>query len=241
MRQKSTKGKKWPFHFPTFLSGLRMENTYISKMTRRKCWCTRSTITQFPVLSSFVFFKLFLSLPKLADIKCLGSCCHSVVQAAYCLVNLWIISGEFPLNCSSAADSSWLSSGEQAEARCSPGPALHFAWSLFPGPHQYTVRLSLCPRRSPLCSSSVILALLQTHSTDILKNSGIHPQYGFLLIIAFRLWRLHLLLTLQSHDYLHGFFFLLPSTSQWRPAIILPLISYNRLSLSLLCSYFFIF
>lgn len=114
------------------------------------------------------------------------------VQAAYCLVNLWIISGEFPLNCGNTADSSWLFCGEQTEARCSPGPALHFACSLFPGPHQCTVCPSPCPRRSPLCSSSVILALLQTHSTDILKNSGIHPQYGFLLIIAFCLWRLHL-------------------------------------------------
>ncbi|KAI3370733.1 hypothetical protein L3Q82_007277 [Scortum barcoo] len=31
---------------------------------------------------------------------------------------------------------------EQAEAECSPGPALHFAWSLCPGPHQHIVRLS---------------------------------------------------------------------------------------------------
>ena len=62
-----------------------------------------------------------------------------------------------------------------------------------------------CPACSPPCSSSVIPALLQTHWADILKNSGIHPQYGFLLIIAFCLCRLHVLLTVRSCDYLHSF------------------------------------
>lgn len=152
--------------------------------------------------------KVFLSSLKLSvESVCTNhSWYHFAIQSAYCLVNLWILSGRLPLDCSSTADSSWLSCREQAEAECSPGPALHFARSLCPGPHQHIVRLSSCPCHSPPCSSSVVPALLQTHSTDILKNSGIHPQYGFLLIIAFCLWRLHVLLTLQSHDYLHSSF-----------------------------------
>lgn len=142
------------------------------------------------------------------------------IQGAYCLVNLWILSGWFPLDTSSTADSSWLFCREQAEAECSVGLVMHFAWSLCPGPHQHRVCLSLCPCHSPPCSSSVIPALLQTHCTDILKNSGIHPQYGFLLIIAFCLWRLHVLLTLQS-PWLFAQLFL-PLCISENPAIIFP-------------------
>ncbi|KAF3854776.1 hypothetical protein F7725_022831 [Dissostichus mawsoni] len=47
-----------------------------------------------------------------------------------------------------------VTSREQAEAECSPGPALNFAWSLCPGPHQRRVRLSSCPCHSPPYSSS---------------------------------------------------------------------------------------
>lgn len=159
------------------------------------------------------------------------------IQGAYCLVNLWILSGWFPLDTSSTADSSWLFCREQAEAECSVGLVMHFAWSLCPGPHQHRVCLSLCPCHSPPCSSSVIPALLQTHSTDILKNSGIHPQYGFLLIIAFCLWRLHVLLTLQS-PWLFAQLFL-PLCISEKSGNNIPSIFHNLFSLSLLFTLFF--
>lgn len=197
------KKKKCPLHFTTFLPELKMENIYIPKMTQPKCLYshkkhTFSTIAQFSVavfcleVQSIVFYSTVKEgksnsiIAKIVHLKCLQncSCCYFAIQAPYCLVNLWILSGRFPLDSSSTADSSWLFCREQAGADCGSGQSLLFAWSLRPGPHQHRVRLSLCPCRSPLCSSSVIPALLQTCSTDIFKNSGIHPQYGFLLIIA---------------------------------------------------------
>lgn len=44
------------------------------------------------------------------------------IHAACCLVNLRILSGQFLLDCSGAAHSSWLCCGEQAEAECSAEP-----------------------------------------------------------------------------------------------------------------------
>lgn len=114
-----------------------------------------------------------------------------------------------------------------------PGIALWLFYGVLELVHTKSAFPSLPATHLP--ALHVISALLQTHTGDILKNYGIHPQYRFLLIIAFCLWRLHILLTLQSHDYLHDFS--LPSAFCWSPAVIFPWFLIN----SFYYAFFFIF
>lgn len=117
--------------------------------------------------------------------------------------------------------------------------ALHSAFAQCPGPHLLGLGPSSCPQRSPLALHLSSLPFCKHTPLTFGKNSGIHPQYGFWLIIAFCLWRLHILLTLQSHDYLHSFY--LPSESPPRSSNRLSPVSHNLFSLSFLFSYFHFF
>ncbi len=67
-----------------------------------------------------------------------------------------------------------------------------------PAPHQAQI---LCSVYTPHLSSLPFCK----HAADIWKNYGIHPCYGFLLIIAFCPPRLQELLTAWAGDYLHSF------------------------------------
>lgn len=121
-----------------------MENTYITKMTQRKCLCTRSTIALLSAAlfcaGSFVFHagvspkkkknggggKAF-NFSQTADLKCLHKrllLLSRSIRAAYCLVNLPVLSGRrrFPLD-----DSSWpglRGAGRGAALPSTPGAAL---------------------------------------------------------------------------------------------------------------------
>lgn len=77
-------------------------------------------------------------------------------------------------------------------------PSLFPIWTHAPAPHQAQI---LCSVYTPHLSSLPFCK----HAADIWKNYGVHPCYGFLLIIAFCPPRLQELLTAWAGDYLHSF------------------------------------
>lgn len=77
-------------------------------------------------------------------------------------------------------------------------PPLFLVWTHAPALHQAQ---TLCSVYTPHLSSLPFCK----HAADIWKNYGIHPCYGFLLIIAFCPPRLQELLTAWASDYLHSF------------------------------------
>lgn len=91
---------------------------------------------------------------------------------------------------------------------CNGFTNITFGWipqaSTVPSLHACTSTSSGSNTLLGLHTSSVISALLQTCRWH-LEKYGIHPCYGFLLIIAFCPPRLQELLTAWAGDYLHSF------------------------------------